>query len=429
MAIFTAEDRFLKWNYKVEEIYLLIPEQEPIQLPNERLVSISILHDYENNIFPLFRIELVLEPSRYYLILDNKETIQFKLRIQKFYHEIGKKSNSLMQDFINDTFDLILNDSDFDTQKGFKEEEASNNYSRFEESDINDLYKVDNRMEFFLFKSDTIKSSRKIVNKILNNASLTDGINYICTQANLKNMLMAPLDHKDTIAELVIPPLTALQALIFLDTYYGFYKVGSMIYFDFTRNYIIPFDAKCRCWEPNERKEVSIVIPKRSSNFSSDLCTVEKDGSNVKIDYIVGDNLNITIKNDSITYDILAGNDIQSVNVYDGTVTTGTSNAVSKNGNTERLFQNLTENPYFNDIYTQQTSARSVVIELPLADFDASLLRPNIIYHFIFEDTSLTNRYKGYYKLVNAEHSFIKDGSNFSLTTRVRFKQMSTNNK
>ena len=212
MAIFTAEDRFLKWNYKVEEIYLLIPEQEPIQLPNERLVSISILHDYENNIFPLFRIELVLEPSRYYLILNNKETIQFKLRIQKFYHEIGKKSNSLMQDFINDTFDLILNDSDFDTQKGFKEEEASNNYSRFEESDINDLYKVDNRMEFFLFKSDTIKSSRKIVNKILNNASLTDAVNYICTQANLKNMLMAPLDHKDTIAELVIPPLTALQA-------------------------------------------------------------------------------------------------------------------------------------------------------------------------------------------------------------------------
>ena len=68
MAIFTAEDRFLKWNYKVEEINLLIPEQEPIQLPNERLVSISILHDYENNIFPLFRIELVLEPSRYYLI-------------------------------------------------------------------------------------------------------------------------------------------------------------------------------------------------------------------------------------------------------------------------------------------------------------------------------------------------------------------------
>ena len=64
MAIFTAEDRFLKWNYKVEEIYLLIPEQEPIQLPNERLVSISILHDYENNIFPLYRIELVLEPSR-----------------------------------------------------------------------------------------------------------------------------------------------------------------------------------------------------------------------------------------------------------------------------------------------------------------------------------------------------------------------------
>ena len=224
MAIFAAGDRFLKWKYRVEEIYLLLPEQEPIRLPNERMVSISIQHDFENNIFPLFRIELVLEASRYYLIVENKETIQFKLRIQKYYREIGSNKKSLQQDFINDTFDLILNDSDFDTQKGFKEEEVAGNYTERVKSDINELEEVDNRMEFFLFKSSTIKSSRKIVNKILHNATLTDAVNYICTQSNLKNMLMAPLDNKDPITELMIPPLPAIQALIFWTAIMAFTK-------------------------------------------------------------------------------------------------------------------------------------------------------------------------------------------------------------
>ena len=428
MAIFTADDRFLKWKFRVEEIFLLIPEQDPIQLPNERLVSLSIQNDFENNIFPLFRIELVLEPSRYYLILENKETIKFKIRIQKYFREIGSSQKSLQQDYINDTFDLILNDSDFDTQKGFKEEKASNDYTELVHSDVNELFEVDNRMEFFLFKSSTIKASRKIVNKVLHNATLTDGVNYICSQSNLKNMLMAPLDNKEPIEELVIPPLPALQALIFLDCYYGFYKVGSMMYFDMQRNYIIPYDAKCRAWEKNEKKETSIVIPKQSSTFSSDLCTVEKAGNNVKINYIVGDNMKITIKNDSVTYDILAGNDIQSINTYSGTVTTGTSNAISKDGNTERVIQNMTENPWFNEVYTQQTSSRSIIIEVPLGDYDASLLRPNLVYHFIFEDNSLTKKYKGYYKLVQANHAFIRDGSDFSISTIAIFKRMSTTN-
>lgn len=427
MAIFTSDDRFLKWKYHVAEIYILIPEQEPIQLPNERLVSIGIHNDFENNIFPLFRIELVLEASRYYLILENKDTVKFKLRIQKYYREIGKNNPSLKKDFLNDTFDLILNDSDFDTQKGYKEEEASNSYTTIVNSDVNNLFDVDNRIEFFLFKSSTIKASRKIVNKILHNATLTDAVNYICTQSTLQNVLMAPLDNKNPITELVIPPLPAIQALIFLDCYYGFYKVGSMIYFDMSRNYIIPYDAKCRCWERNERKEVSIVIPKKSSAFSSDLCTVEKGGSNVKIDYIVGDNTNITIKNDSITYDILSGNDIESVNLYSGTISSGTSNAITKTSNTERILQNMTENPWFNEVYTQQTSSRSIVIEVLLGDYDASILRPNLVYHFIFEDSSLTKKYKGYYKLVSASHTFIREGADFTISTTAIFKCMNGN--
>lgn len=424
MAIFTDDDRFLKWKYHVEELYLLFPGEEPIELPNIRLVSMMITHDYENNIFPLFRIEVVLEPSRYYKIIQQKENVQFKIRIQKYYREIGKSKESLKRDYINDTFDLILNDSDFDTEKGFKEEQNQNNYTSIVKDDENDLYWTDNRLEFFLFKSDTIKASRKIVNGILSNANVTDSINFIASKAGLNNILMAPADNDTVISELVIPPLTASQAIVFVDSYYGIYKVGSLIYMDLDRNYIMPYDGKCRCWERDEKKETSIVIPKRSSTFSSDLCTVEKSAPDTKINYVVGSNFMIQIENQSITYDVLAGNDIQSIDLYEGEVSTKKSNAITKDQNEEKLIQNMTENPYFNNIYTQQTSARSVVMFISLSDYDASILKPNSIYHVIFEDTALTNKYKGYYQLVRAAHTFIKDGADFALTTAIVLKKM-----
>ena len=71
-SLFTSEDIFLKWRYTVSEIYILYPKEEPVKIPTERLVSLMILNDYENNLYPVFRIEIVLEASRYYKIIKNK---------------------------------------------------------------------------------------------------------------------------------------------------------------------------------------------------------------------------------------------------------------------------------------------------------------------------------------------------------------------
>ena len=425
MAIFKEGDRFLKWKYRVSEIYLLFPNEEPVQLPTERLVSMSIMHDYENNFFPLFRIELVLESDRYYKILQNKETMQFKLRIQKYYREIGKKKESILRDFINDTFDLILDDDDYDLDSGFKEEQAGSDYSKLKKENNNDLFSADNRIEFFLFKSNTIRASKKIVNRILYNASVTDAISYIMSSTGIRNVLMAPADNQDTIQELVIPPLHALGALTFVDCYYGIYKSGSVLYFDLDRNYIFPYDGKCRCWEKNEIKQTSILIPKKNSTFSSDMCTVDKSDSNTKTNYLVGNNSTISIKNNSVTYDILAGNDIESINLYSGDVSQGDSKTITKSENNERVLPNRTENPYFNEIYMQQSTARSIVIQTNFGDYDVGYLKPNIIYNFIFEDTKLTIKYKGSYRMVRCTHMFVRDGRDFAISSDVMFKCMS----
>ena len=423
MAIFTSADTFLKWRYTIDEIYLMFPEEEPVEIPTERLTSIMILHDYENNLYPVFRIEIVLEASRYYKIIKQKNDVKFKLRIQKSYQVLGEEEWSLNQDYIQDTFDLILNDNDFDVDAGFKEEAASGNYENIEDEDVDELLDTDNRFEFFLFKSSTIKSGRKTVNQILHNATVTDGINYVVSKAGFKNLLMAPSDHTNVIQELVIPPLNAAMALIYIDCYYGIYKTGSMVYMDLDRNYILPYNSKCKCWTKKEDKEISLIIPKKGSSFSSDLCTVIKDGDE-STKYIVGNNTNISIENNSITYDILVGNNIESVDSYNGTVTTGSATSTTKDSNNERKIDNLTENPYFNKTYTTQSEARNVVISLTIGDYDIDFLKPNRVIKVIFEDGTLTKKYKGNYKLVRANHTFVLTGSQFQLMTDLVLKKM-----
>lgn len=423
MAIFSTQDRFLKWKYTSAELYILFPEETPDEVPAERLISLMIQHDYEGNLYPIIRVELVLEQSRYYKIIKHKNDVQFKIRIQKSYQVFGKESWSMNRDFINETFHLILDDSDIDVDEGIKEEKASQNYKTMQNSDLNKMNSVDNRFEFFLFKSSTIKAGRTTVNRILKNATVTDGINYIASKAGFDHLLMAPADNTTPIQELVIPPVNAATAFLFVDSYYGIYKTGSLIYMDLDRGYILPYNQKCKCWETGETKEVSIIIPKKGTSFSSEMCTVTKENDpNTK--YIVGSNGSISIQNDSITYDILVGNDIESVSSYDGEVSGGTANTTTEDSNNSRTVKNVTENPYFNTTYIKQSESRNVVMELMLSDYDLDYLKPNRVYHMIFEESKLNKKYKGYYKLVRATHTFSLTGGQFQVMSDVVVKKM-----
>ena len=114
MAVYNEGDRVLKWRYTVDNIQIIIPDEDIITLPPQRLSRMSISNDYEKNVFPIFRINLQLESSTYYKIIKNKDQVQFYLRIQKYYYTSDKSYESLKRDYINDKFNLILDDNDPD---------------------------------------------------------------------------------------------------------------------------------------------------------------------------------------------------------------------------------------------------------------------------------------------------------------------------
>lgn len=423
MAIYDKDDQLQKWKYSVNEIKLLIPGEEVYSIPTERLNAMYILHDYENNVFPIFKITLVLESYIYHKIIKVKDNVKFRLRIQKYYHTNESQKKSLYKDFLNDTFDLILDDETEDFKASSKRLKNINNYETIKKTDENQLEFTNNEIEFFLYKADTIKGLRNNVNAILDNATVTDAVSYILTQAKVNNVLMTPPVNTKRYESLVIPPLRCLKALQFIDTYYGLYKTGSVIYFDFNYGYILAYNGKCSAYRKKEIKNTYIVIPQDVTNHSTECGVLYKKNNNT-VNYIVGDYKTIDIRNQSISNDIINSNDVQFIDNYSGNITSTISGAKSKGINSVRILENKTENSWLGDTYTAQTSSESVVIPVKLYDFDLSVIAPNKRYKFIFEDPSLTEKYNGVYMISSIESSFINEGKDLALHSVALFKKV-----
>lgn len=423
MALLSSDDKYQKFKYKIDEIYIMFEGGSNQKLPSERVSKLSITHDYEGNVFPVFQMSLVLESSIYYKILKNKNNVKFKIRIQKYYRLMGKEDASLAKDFINGIYDLILDDDDYDKMESFRKEAKNTDYDNVNPNDENDLFWVDNDIDFFLFRSDIIKNAKTQINTILKNATVTDSIAYIATKADLNNLLMSPSDNTNLYENLIIPQMEASKAIQFIDSYYGLYKTGSIIYFDFNTLFIISYDGKCTAYRRGESQDTTIIIPEKSSRYSSDPCTVKKkkDSSN----YIICNCNDINIRNDSISFDAYASNDAKFVDSSTGEITETNSTAVTKGTKSSvRIFDDVTENKWISKIYAKQTESKSVVVETGLNDYDITMLSPNKRVKFLFEDTRLTMKYKGNYQLVYIKHDFIKDGVDFRVSSSAMFRKL-----
>jgi hypothetical protein len=410
------------WRYNVSNIQLIIPEVNIITIPPERLVSISILNDYESYVYPIFKIELVLEPSIYYKILKYKDKIQFHLRIQKYYQRIDSKSTSLKRDFINDTFTLILDDESLDLTDVTKRQLNKYDFKYIRKNDLNDVREANNKVEFFLFKTDNIRGLNTTpVNAILKDCTITDALAYVLTTAKIRNVLMSPAHNNVIYKNIVIPPLSCLHALRFLDTYYGIYKTGSMMFFDFNTSYILQYDGKCTAYQQNEIQNTQIVIPSESNGHATQCCTISKD-SDLTANYIVADYRSISIYDDTITNDIISDSNVKYIDNYTGDVELSISRKSIDDGS-YKFQENKTENQWLGQIYTAQSASAGTVVSLLLMDYDVDMLSPNKKMNLVFEDSALSSKYNGVYMLTNVNHKFTKEGSNFIISTMINLKR------
>lgn len=420
MPIFETTDRVEKWKYHVVYINLIIPGEGVVNVPRERLTSMSLVEDYMNNYFPLFKVSLALDSELYYKILEYKNDCRINIRIDKLFIGLDSPEQSLMHPFLNDNFKLILDENTEDLNHSDKVNQASRNYQTMTDSFKDALSSVDNKLSFYLFKSEVIQGTKNIVNNIFKDVNLTDVVTAYMTKVGISNVLMAPLDNITTYKELLVPPLSILKALTYLDNYFGFYKRGSLIYFGIDTTYIIPFSGNCRAFTSREIQNTIIIIPKSTSSHTTELGILNKryDTNNR---YIIGDYRTVSISNDSITNNYINANEVLVIDSYEGTQFDSNSGATNDSKNFKKVYENRSENLFIGITYAAQSASLSNVINVRLADYDLDAIKPNKRFQFIFEESQLINKYKEDYILVKAEHTFELEGEELAVSSVLSF--------
>ncbi|HAU85271.1 MAG TPA: hypothetical protein DCW90_07140, partial [Lachnospiraceae bacterium] len=332
--------------------------------------------------------------------MKNKNTIKFKLRIQKFFLKPGSDEKSMLKDWINDTFVTILDNADFDPDDKGKITNRENKTSQ--------THVIDSQMELYLYREQVAGAMKTEVNQVLSGVNLTSAVGAIATTGGLSNILMSPMENQQSYSQLMIPPLTVHKAIQYLDNQYGFYKSGSIIYFGLKDNYILNYKGGCSAFATGEKQQTNIVVLAKDNINVTDSGMLEKGGAQYYANWNPED---VKINNNSITNDVLYGNNVNVVDSSTTGITKGTSTAISKGKNNTATVRNDTENQWMADTYTAQSNSESVVFTGAIEGLDLDAFTPNKKFNIIFEDTRLTNKYRGVYFLTGIKTTFQSMGA------------------
>lgn len=405
-------DTYLFYKYRVHAIHFLFPDGD-YTLENERVNSIQINEDYIANLYPIFKISVALEQSVYYRLIKNKDDVQIRLNVRKYYRENTKKEKSLFSNHIDTTFKLILNDNDDNLGEQIHNLE-------YPDGDTQQMNSVTMNIDLFLFKADIIRANREIINFIAKNISVSTALTYMLGKIGIgikDNLLISPIDNTEICEYIKIPPLKMGQAIAYLDSYYGIHKTGSIIFFGFDRSYIIRYCDLSNAFKEGEEDSITVIVPKTGSGLTDNICNVRKQGQQSKI-YLIADSGSFTSQNEDVTGKILNAEDVQVIDNQTGE-TTYDSSSKNKTSTIKK-----TENPFFVDIYNKQVQSNEVVLSCTFRDCLVEEITPNKKFNFIFEDTKLTKKYKGTYFLSKKDAVYVKDGKDLTVGATCEFRRM-----
>jgi hypothetical protein len=339
-----------------------------------------------------------MEQSLYNKVIANKSTMKVQLDIRKFWLNDEKQSlKSAKEAYMNNTFELILDDA-------VNTLAQSSHNLEFPEGDTNEMNALTTTMELYLFPS-TVNDNTELINLIIKDTSISDAVGKVLKEAKItNNVVMAIPDNKNIISELVIPPLKLSKALGFIDSYYGIYTTGAIIYFGMERSYIIPYCKRIPgILVGSEPDCVNIVVPKMGSEVTDKLCTVVKNGESTP--YIIADQNNFNPQNQDISAKVLYAADVEVVENQSSTV----NKASTKN---KKVIVLPSENSFYKTSYVARLNAVQTVLEVTVKDCDLSVFTPNKVYQFLFEDTAMMKQYQGKYHLVKCKIGLMKEEDN-----------------
>lgn len=419
MANNILTEKMHHYKYIVKDCMLNIPGDKPIKLEAFQIQELMIERDYETDYFPVFRLKLNLTPPVYHKLVENKAKSTIHVRLQKKPVEKSRTHALPAKDVFNKVFAIYMDENNpFYYGKEYKKTHGGNKI----EGKITQPRDLDLSVDLYLFPEKEMNASKKIINIVFPSINMTDALTYTLGTGGFDRVLMTPLDNSGSYSQVVLPALSTLDTIEYLEEVFGFYNDGSLIFFDLDRSYVLSSNSKCTAWEPSEYKE-TVLISKAMNNETVMLTGSLDYGKEKK--YIV--NLrpyDVSVKNFSIQDAHITGSDIMAIDSRNDNISNAASTGEKRGANTVKVIANKYGNKFTASAMKRRRSAMNTVISVSISDFDIDAFKPNKTFKFIFEEGSSNSKVGGSYQLIKNVSLFKKtDGNDFEIMSVITFKK------
>lgn len=404
-----AETRSNYYRYVITACDILIPNKEPMKLGIANILGFTIEKDFDNDYFPIFNLQLNLKNTQYYTIIENKTNVKFKIKLEKYAY-----NNESIVNYKETVFDTIFSVF-IDDNSSFIDKSL---YNKTE--DMLGTVQNLNKYDFYLFKDNDITASKKIFNRVVSRANMTDCIVYLLSMSGSNNVLMTPLENNQVYDDIIIPPTTIIQSLIYLEKQYGFYSHGALFFYDFDTVYFIDKRAECTAYRTGEYTSIITQIYKKMNPNSKTPGNYKDPKTKSYTLYVSHDSMRMLTA--SIVNEQIQSKDINVIDSKYDTSTVVSPNTQSRNATQSSIVNNF-HNKYLNNMINNAKYENDNVLSIDVNDVDLCCFTPNKKFIVSFEDKESNEKHKGNYRLSNYVFTFKKNGEFFVTNGVIQLKK------
>ena len=218
--------------YRITMI-LKIGNMDFVRISPSDIISIAFIKEYDSNTYPITRLRLYSDISILHKLVEQPNDITISCTMDGGIYKLSKTSDNSETglQLMRSCDSIILNQNCYIENKNI----PSSKYDDYvngikKDSDLNTSMKVP--IELYCFDADLVQRMKLRVDSVYRNMPIESSIKAFLNNNGIHNVEIEPIQNAKKYDQILIPNLSCLDAISYLDTKYGLYKTGGTIFAD-----------------------------------------------------------------------------------------------------------------------------------------------------------------------------------------------------
>lgn len=353
-----------------------------INISPSDIVSMTIIHDFDNATFPIIRIRLYSDLSIMEKLTQYPDQIFVRLYMTGMVYRMADQDNKSPTP-VTGAKSLSFSLKGYIENKNIPTSIMDQyDHGIKKKSDLNIDRKVP--IEIYCYDNELIHYMRRKASSIFKDMSITSVIETLFRKQGIVKYSIQPTKNQEKYDQVLIPNLSINETLSFFDNKYGLYEKGAQVYGDMDKLYICDSDVN------NGEKPLPIHV--ESYKNSSDMGGMRRIGS---IDYHMNTKAeNVSVVSETDIERVLNSEEVTSINVKDMSVDKTemvklfpeleTGKEAYERISTPDLLHK-TRSKYTSKTYVARISERITRVDLSGVGFDIGKMNIMTRYNLIFD--------------------------------------------